>query len=434
MLSAKILEMLFICVAVTFIICVSGQYVQDHYGSLLYNDLFKNYNPNVRPVGDASKPALVDLIMDVVKILAVDEIKQTFKTTVNIMLAWIDERLVWNVTDYGNIQRLVFPLKENIWVPDIMNFNAAYHPGELGQKYAFPSVSHNGMVYIWLRVNLETQCEIRTKKFPFDVQQCDIDFTTFGSTDDELRLKTTQNSTELRYYVETAEWAITKNYVTMVVEMSDGFPYRIISYRFSLERTCSSCIVNTLFPVIILAILNLLSFFVPTESGEKLTFPMSVFLTLAVFLTIIMVSLPESVDGVSYLCTFVTFELGVSATTLLFTVVTLRLHHEMGDAQVPPYARLMVKIFRRSCIKDGKGKQFSSSNTAGLCEEMVSGKTDLNENSDVINTEISTGHADNQSLDIRWEFVSDAFDMMMFLIVIVTQFIVLTVFLILMVV
>ena len=426
--------MLLICVCATFIIGTYGFNTQDHNGTLLYNDIFKNYNPNVRPAIAAADLVDVDILLDLVKILAVDEINQTFKTTVNIVLTWLDERLVWNVSDYGNIYSLVLPLDKNLWVPDLMNFNAAYHPGELGQKYAFPSVSHNGFVYIWLRVNLETQCEIRTKKYPFDVQECNIQLTTFTSTDDEVRLKTTQNFTLLKFYVETAEWAIPTNHVTTEVIYEEGFPYRIITYKFLLQRTCTSCIVNTLLPVVILTMLNLLSFFVPTESGEKLAYPMSVFLTLAVFLTIIMVSLPESVDGVSYICTFVTFELGLSATTLLFTVITLRLHHEMGDTQIPPYAIRMVRLFRWSCISTDRGKQYNANNTTGSRQEMITVKTDMNENSNTLTEDVNTGHSaqvDNQSIDIKWDYVSDAFDMMMFLILVVIQLIAIAVFLIL---
>ena len=162
---------------------------------------------------------------------------------------------------------------------------------------------------------------------------------------------------------------------------------------------------------------------------------MSVFLTLAVFLTIIMVSLPESVDGVSYLCTFVTFELVLSATTLLFTVITLRLHHEMGDKQKPKYARVMVKIFRRNCLTNNRGKQFTSCrirNNVYLRQEMISGKTVLTENRDEISSDKDTGHADSQSVDIKWENVSDAFETMVFLILLVTQLIASTVFLIMM--
>ena len=167
------MEMLYIFVCVTFVIGASGLNINHHdYGSLLYNDIFENYNPKVRPSVKANQPVVVKINMDLVKILALDEMSQTFKTTVNILLVWTDERLVWNVTDYGNILKLVFPLDKNLLMPDLMNLNAAYHPGELGQKYAFPNIKYNGMVIVWSRVNLETQCEIRTKMFPFDVQQC----------------------------------------------------------------------------------------------------------------------------------------------------------------------------------------------------------------------------------------------------------------------
>ena len=412
-----------------FIIGTYGLDVKHHYGSLLYNNLFENYNPKVRPVDDVDNPVDAIITLDLVKILALDEISQTFKVTVNIELEWTDKRLVWNVSDYGNIRRLALPLDKNIWVPDLMNYNAAYKSAELGMEYAFPNVLYNGFVFIWIRVNLETQCEIRTKKYPFDAQMCDIQLSTLGSTDDDVRINTTQNSAGLEYYAQTAEWAITNNYVDAEYGIFDGYPYRIISYHFGLKRTCTSCIVNTLLPIIILAILNFLSFFVPNESGEKLTFPMSVFLTLAVFLTIIMVSLPESVDGVSYLCTFVAFELGVSAATLLFTVITLRLHHEMGDRQIPHSARLMVRIFRRSCIADNRERRHIT-NEAALNQEIATGKTDLNENNTELDTGIYKEHPENQLADIKWKHVSGAFDMMMFLILLVTQLIASTVFLV----
>ena len=157
---------------------------------------------------------------------------------------------------------------------------------------------------------------------------------------------------------------------------------------------------------------------------------MSVFLTLAVFLTIIMVSLPESVDGVSYLCTFVTFELGVSATTLLFTVITLRFHYEMGNTQIPPCARLMVRIFRRSCIANNRRMQFPNRNNVALDQEIAAGKTDLNKNSEELDTIICKGHTENRLADIKWQHVSGAFDIMMFLILLLTQVIASTVFLV----
>ena len=126
----------------------------------------------------------------------------------------------------------------------------------------------------------------------------------------------------------------------------------------------------------------------------------------------------------------------MSATTLLFTVITLRLHHEMKEATIPQCARLMVKLFKHSLTSNGRGKLFSANyfnNNAHLRQEMMSGRTDLNKNSNVIAKEVSSRDANSQSLDIKWEYVSDAFDIMIFLILLVTQLIASTVFLIFMI-
>ena len=72
--SVKIPEMLFIIICVTFIIETFCLNIKHDYGSLLYNDLFENYNPKVRPDIEADKPVGVNINMDLVKILAVDEI------------------------------------------------------------------------------------------------------------------------------------------------------------------------------------------------------------------------------------------------------------------------------------------------------------------------------------------------------------------------
>ena len=408
----------------------------EHNGTALYRKLFEKYNPKVRPVFNVYTPVIVNITLDLVKILQVDEINQTFKTTVNLLVTWIDQFLTWDGQDFGHIYKIVFPYDGNIWVPDLMNINAAYHPGEFGQKYAFPSVYSFGLVIIWSRVNLETQCLIHTKKYPLDVQYCRISFSTFSSTDDEVRLRNTTNSTNMEYFTETAEWAIIENYVTTKRYIIDGFlPFRDISYHLTLKRTCTSCIMNNILPIIVLAFLNLLSFFVPSESGEKLTFPMSIFLTLAVFLTIIMMSLPESVDGVSYLSTFVTFELSVSAVTLLCTVITLRLHHEMGDTRVPVIARLIVRVFQWNYLASWTKTYPKQKENDGFTQEMLPGKTEIHRNNHM---NCSADYGDKaggqitskgQDMNIKWDHVSDAFDMLIFVIILILQIVATTTFL-----
>ena len=170
----------------------------------------------------------------------------------------------------------------------------------------------------------------------------------------------------------------------------------------------------------------------PTESGEKLTFPMSIFLTLAVFLTIITISLPESVDGVSYISSFVTFELAISATILLCTVITLRFHHEMGETSIPKVALWMVKYFRRnSDISQAKAYSNYTEMDNGLTNETIRGRKEINGNStaDPGPTFIKQRNVFEGDNYIKWDHVSDAFDMMMFAIIFATQVIAVTIFL-----
>ena len=416
--------------------------MSDHLGHALQKAVFENYNPKVRPVLKFSEPTLVNISLDLVKILKVDEINQTFKVTVNIIVSWIDEFLRWNKSEYGGISKIVFPLDSSIWSPDLMNWNAAYNAGEFGQKYAFPSIYSFGLVVLWTRVNLETQCEIHTKKYPVDTQHCSIAFTTFSSTDFEVRIRNTSGTSNMHSYREVAEWAIINNYVSTEFTYEDGThsfeledsanSYRIIRYNFTLQRTCISCILNVIVPIIILALLSLLTFFVPTESGEKLTYPMSIFLTLAVFLTIITISLPESVDGVSYISSFVTFELAISATILLCTVITLRLHHEMGETSIPKVALWMVKYFRRnSDIFQAKAYSNYTEMDNGLINETIRGKSEINGKStaDPGPTFIKQRNVFDGDKNIKWNHVSDAFDMMMFAIIFATQIIAVATFL-----
>ena len=86
-------------------------------------------------------------------------------------------------------------------------------------------------------------------------------------------------------------------------------------------------VLNLILPLVCISLLTLTVFFLPAESGEKITFCISDFLTLAVFLTIIMSSFPESSDEISLLNIYVTLQLLYSGTTLFPTVFALRLYY-----------------------------------------------------------------------------------------------------------
>ena len=100
---------------------------------------------------------------------------------------------------------------------------------------------------------------------------------------------------------------------------------------------------------------------------------------------------------------FVTFQLGLSALTLLLGVITVRLLKEMGDAKIPHCARMIVKTFKPNNTKNEKGKQIwnmnASSNTVLRTgtKSHYHGKTDKNIDSV---QDVTDAQVDNQRDDI----------------------------------
>ncbi|XP_045157634.2 acetylcholine receptor subunit alpha-like [Mercenaria mercenaria] len=387
----------------------------------LQNDLFKDYKVDVRPVLDYTKPVRIVLGLALRKILHLDEIRQSFKTTVNVLLYWQDESLKWNKSDYHGISNIEFPFNKNLWTPDLMVYNALDKPGKLGVKNAFVRLYNNGQIFVWTQTNFETACEIRTKRFPFDEQVCEIVISKFISSDEKIEIKPVEKTVNMNEYVEIAEWKIKETIVTTTVDPLDIsvfinsnestaniINYTSITYTLKMQRTCQLCFFNIILPVLILAALNLLTFFVPCESGEKTSFPIAMFLTLAVFLTIITRSLPESIDGVSYLSSFVTFQLTISAIILLCAVVSLQIHYRNKNAPTSKITYFIIKCLgckRPPVVKIDKPEGDEDNSLEIEHSEMISEK------------------------NIRSEDLSYFFDKLMFFLLILCEVISTTIFL-----
>ncbi|XP_060558563.1 acetylcholine receptor subunit alpha-like [Ruditapes philippinarum] len=342
----------------------------------LQNKIFKGYNTNVRPVNNYSKPVIVTVGLTLRKVLHLNEIRQSFKSTINVNLYWYDDSLQWNKSEFNGINNIEISYNRNVWIPDLMIYNAVEKPEDLGINDAFIRLNNNGQIYVWTQTNFETACEIKTKKYPYDMQVCDIVITKFMSSDLEIDIRPLEKYVNMNEYVEIAEWKIEDTSVKTTVDpinisvfvdtdisSVDVINYTSITYTLTLQRSCKLCFFNNILPVMVLAALNFLTFFVHCESGEKLSYPIAMFLTLAVFLTIITRSLPESIDGVSYLSSYVTFQLAVSAMILLCAIISLQIHHKKRKSKAQNRACRLTRCFRHQQMEIKECKNYNATPT-----------------------------------------------------------------------
>ncbi|KAH3699052.1 hypothetical protein DPMN_073999 [Dreissena polymorpha] len=101
-----------------------------------------------------------------------------------------------------------------------------------------------------------------------------------------------------------------------------------------------------------LAILNICVFILPTDSGEKAGYSISVFLAFAVFLTIVSSSLPQNSNSVALIAVFLVIQTTCSTLTTVLALVLLRISSFDENVAIPRILVFFMRCFKcKSCSK-----------------------------------------------------------------------------------
>ena len=366
----------------------------------LHKKLFESYNPDVMPVENISKPIEVSIDLYIWNIDNIDEKSQTFTIRAFLENRWENSFLKWNHTDYGGI-KTINVRNENIWLPDLALQNVYDSPTELGQRDGRSIVDYNGVCTTWPYKMFQVGCKITVRKYPFDVQICELDFLSWTNPNSVLQLKGPKKLS-FSYYRESVEWSLDEYNVTLYQNPYGKDFWDHVLFRFTLRRKWLFQLINIIAPIICISLLNPTCFVIPAECGEKITLCLSIFLTLAVFLTLISDALPESSDETSLFSIYVGLQLACSGLTIVAAVISLHLYYKDQSEPVTFYYRLLARLF---CSTDTSKNYETHANS--------NGQTPLE---DYIKTSSSCTNCINQPLS--WILVSKAFDRLCFVLLV----------------
>jgi hypothetical protein len=127
-----------------------------------------------------------------------------------------------------------------------------------------------------------------------------------------------------------------------------------IKYTFTAKRKSLFLIINILMPIIVMAVLNVLVFILPAESGERLSFSVTMLLALAVYMTIVGDNLPKSSEPMSILSYYLMGTLFVSSAITVLTILNLDIYHRQGHVNqcFKSVARIILAKTCRNKSKD----------------------------------------------------------------------------------
>ncbi|XP_043088030.1 neuronal acetylcholine receptor subunit alpha-4 [Puntigrus tetrazona] len=302
----------------------------------LLRSLLTGYSKVSRPVQNVTHVLYVRFGLSIAQLIDVDEKNQMMTTNVWVKQEWLDHRLRWRPADYENISSVRIPA-QFIWRPDIVLYNNAdgdFTVTHLTKAHLF----HDGRV-AWIPPAIyKSSCSIDVTFFPFDQQNCTMKFGSWTYDRGKIDLIPTASGADRTDFWESGEWAISSASATYNLKKYEccSEVYADVTYSFVVRRLPLFYTVNLILPCLLLSCLTVLVFYLPSDSGEKVTMCISVLLSLTVFLLLITEIIPSTSLVIPLLGEYLLFTMIFVTLSIVVTVFVLNVHHRSPETHCMP--------------------------------------------------------------------------------------------------
>jgi len=303
--------------------------------------LFTDYSSATRPSPD-NKPLNLDFSIALRAFNAVDQVDGILSTNIWMRHYWNDIHLRWNPEDYTNITSIAVntdpELDHNIWIPDMYLYNTAEKPMD-NMDYSRAILYYNGDV-IWSRPGiLRSTCSFDLEYFPYDRQKCYLKFGSWVYHKSQMNISIKYGD---NYGIDSENFQLSDGWDVLGYNSSYNEVkyqccpeiYPDITFEFYLERKSGYYDLNIIIPTYATASLMIISLIVPWDSGERISFAITVMLSLIVFLLILSESLPKT-DASPLLSKMLIGLTFFSLFVVFFTVIISALYSYKNNKDTP---------------------------------------------------------------------------------------------------
>ncbi|XP_064644534.1 neuronal acetylcholine receptor subunit alpha-10-like isoform X2 [Lineus longissimus] len=311
----------------------------------LYHHLMAGYENSVRPVMNASKTVIIKFGLRLNQIIDLDERHQVLTTNVFIDQEWEDENLKWNASEYNSIKSLRIPAHD-VWLPDTFIFNNADDGSTGFMQGVHVLLDENGTVLWPVPVKLKSSCKVDITYFPFDDQVCILRFGSWIYSIYWMDFISTHESADLDLYVDNSEWELLSVSLEKKVERTtttNSEPRVDLTYTLHIRRRTFYYIFNIIVPCVMLSVLTLLTFWLPSTSGEKVTLGLSVFLAFSMFMLLIAEEVPATSESVPLIGIYLTTVMTMTSVSVILAVIVINVYNKgYKFRQAPGWLRVGV--------------------------------------------------------------------------------------------
>ncbi|KAK3750037.1 hypothetical protein RRG08_027360 [Elysia crispata] len=274
------------------------------------------YNPTQRPLRDQDDILSVDAFFGLVSIVEINDVVQSFKCNGFLVLMWRDEILQWNSSDYGGVSSIT-PRVTSVFRPLMVLLNTLGDRDLFEDDHAPLTVHSDGRVEWIPGAIIPASCKLDLTKFPFDEQHCEIQIIIMNYDSSKLLFVELGKGLGLDFFTANEQWDITNQSLTTPT----------VNISFDLKRKPTFLVLSTLLPIVFLSLLNLLVFVIPVDSGEKISYGITVLLALSLSMSLTSGMLPPSSESMPIIINYIVILLTYSVLTVVDSVIIVRLHN-----------------------------------------------------------------------------------------------------------
>jgi nicotinic acetylcholine receptor len=210
------------------------------------------------------------------------------------------------------------------------------------------TVFHDGTVYWHPGGKYTIRCDIDATEFPMDEQKCQIKICNWEYSVNDVNLTFTDASAVLEN-VDNGQWITTDITVERRERsyLNDWHKECCVIFHIHFNRRPLYYVVNLLLPAAMLSVLSLLVFWVPTDSGEKLSLGVTILLSYTLFLLMVSDHIPVTSLTTPNIVIVMLLDMALNCLTLALSVLVVRLHHIGGSRPLP--SRLQTCLYIMNC-------------------------------------------------------------------------------------
>ncbi|KAI8495299.1 acetylcholine-gated cation-selective channel [Branchiostoma belcheri] len=271
-----------------------------------------------------------------------DERNQILTAYLWLRQNWVDEFLQWDPVDYDGLESLRVPSRM-LWTPDIVLYNNADDDFS-SRMETNVALDFTGHIYWDSPAITKSSCEVDVSFFPFDRQKCRLTFGSWTYSGGQIDVLNESFTGDLTDYVRNAEWELVgmPTRRNLIVYGCCPEPFPDVTFTIMLERKSLYYIFNLILPCMLISMLAPMSFYLPADSGEKVSLGITVLLALTVFQLVVAEALPPS-ENIPLIGKYYIASMTLMSLSTGMSCFVMNIHHCGPEARpVPRWMRWLI--------------------------------------------------------------------------------------------